>query len=139
MDSEEWDAYSIGEKVDLDNDGENELIINGPYGGIYLDARDNKVYKFVEGKGTALILSYTYYNGAVWIMYSNISSAGFEFYHMEKFEGADNLTAEMNFGEEFDINNPEAGVKYTLNGTEISYDEYTALCNKIFAAEVSTS
>ena len=139
MDSEEWDAYSIGEKVDLDNDGENELIINGPYGGIYLDARDSKVYEFAEGEGTALVLSYTYYNGAIWIMYSNRSSAGFEFYHMEKFEGADNLTAEMNFGEEFDMNNPEAGVKYTLNGTEISYDEYTALCSKIFAAEVSTN
>ena len=139
MDSEEGDAYSIGERVDLDNDGENELIINGPYGGIYLDARDDKVYEFAAGEGTVLILSYTYYNGAVWIMYSNRSSAGFEFYHMEKFEGADNLTAEMNFGEEFDVNNAEAGIKYTLNGAEISYDEYTELCSKIFAAEVNTN
>ncbi len=139
MDSEEWDSYSVGEKVDLDNDGENELIINGPYGGIYLDARDNKVYEFAAPGGTALTLSYTYYNGAVWIMYSNRSSAGFEFYHMEKFEGADNLTAEMNFGEEFDVNNAEAGIKYTLNGAEISYDEYTELCSKIFAAEVNTN
>ena len=139
MDSEEGDSYSIGEKVDLDNDGENELIINGPYGGIYLDARDNKVYEFAVADGTALILSYTYYNGAVWIMYSNRSSAGFEFYHMEKFEGADNLVAEMNFGEEFDINNAEAGIKYTWNETEISYDEYTELCSKIFAAEVNTN
>ena len=139
MDSEEWDTYSIGEKVDLDNDGENELIINGPYGGIYLDARDDKVYEFAAVEGTACILSYTYYNGAVWIMYSNRSSAGFEFYHMEKFEGADNLTAEMNFGEEFDPDNAEAGIKYTLNGAEISYDEYTELCSKIFAAEVNTN
>ena len=139
LDSEEWEAYSIGEKVDLDNDGENELIINGPYGGIYLDARDDKVYEFAAGEGTVLVLSYTYYNGAVWIMYSNRSSAGFEFYHMEKFEGADNLTAEMNFGEEFDPNNAEAGIKYTLNGAEISYDEYTELCSKIFAAEVNTN
>ncbi len=139
MDSEEWDAYSIGEKVDLDNDGENELIINGPYGGIYLDARDDKVYEFAAGEGTALILSYTYYNGAVWIMYSNRSSAGFEFYHMEKYEGADNLTVEMDFGEEFDQNNAEAGIKYTLNGAEVSYDEYTELCSKIFAAEVNTN
>jgi hypothetical protein len=54
---QEWDAYSIGEKTDLDNDGENELIINGPYGGIYLDARDNKVYEFASGEGSALILS----------------------------------------------------------------------------------
>ena len=139
LDSEEWEAYSIGEKVDLDNDGENELIINGPYGGIYLDARDDKVYEFAAGEGTVLILSYTYYNGAVWIMYSNRSSAGFEFYHMEKFEGADNLTAEMNFGEEFDPDNAEAGIKYTLDGAEISYDEYTELCSKIFAAEVNTN
>ena len=139
MDSEEGDAYSIGERVDLDNDGENELIINGPYGGIYLDARDDKVYEFAAVEGTACILSYTYYNGAVWIMYSNRSSAGFEFYHMEKFEGADNLTAEMNFGEEFDPDNAEAGIKYTLNGAEISYDEYTELCSKIFAAEVNTN
>ena len=134
------DAYSVGEKVDLDNDGESELIINGPYGGIYLDARDNKVYEFAAGEGTALILSYTYYNGAVWIMYSNRSSAGFEFYHMEKFEGADNLVAEMNFGEELaDPNNAESEMKYTLNGSEISYDEYTELCSKIFAAEVNTN
>lgn len=139
LDSEEWGTYSIGEKVDLDNDGENELIINGPYGGIYLDARGDKVYEFASGGGTVLVLSYTYYNGAVWIMYSNRSSAGFEFYHMEKFEGADNLTAEMNFGEEFDPNNAEAGIKYTLDGAEISYDEYTELCSKIFAAEVNTN
>lgn len=139
MDFGEWDSFSIGEKVDLDNDGENELVLNGPYGGMYLDARDNRVYEFAAAGGTAVILSYTYYNGAVWILYSNRSSAGFEFYHMEKFEGADNLVAEMNFGEEFDVNNAEAGVKYTLNGVEISADEYTALCSKILAAEVSTN
>ena len=134
----EWDSYSIGEKVDLDNDGENELVINGPYGGIYLDARNNNVYEFAAGDGTAVILSYTYYNGSVWIMYSNRSSTGFEYYHLEKFEGAENLVAEMNFGEEFDINNPEAGIKYTWNETEISYDEYTTLCSKIFAAQVTS-
>ena len=139
MDSEDWDSYSIGEKVDLDNDGEDELVICGPYGGTYLDARDNKVYEFAAVDGNALTLSYTWYNGAIWIMYSSRSSAGFEFYHMEKFEGADNLVAEMNFGEEFDINNAEAGLKYTLNGNEISYDEYTELCSKIFAAQVNTN
>lgn len=140
MDAEEGDSFSVGEKVDLDNDGENELIVNGPYGGIYFDARDNKVYEFAVAEGTALVLSYTYYNGAVWIMYSNKSSAGFEYYHMEKYEGADNLVAEMYFGEELvDPDNAEAGLKYTLNGTEISCDEYTELCSKIFAAEVYTN
>ena len=140
MDSEEWDSYSIGERVDLDNDGEEELVISGPYGGIYLDARNNKVYKLAAGEGNALMLSYTYYNGAIWIMYSNSMNAGYEAYHMEKFEGADNLVAEMNFGEELvDPNDSESETKYTLNGTIISYDEYTELCSKIFAAQVETN
>ena len=48
--------------------------------------------------------------------------------------------AEMNFSEEaVDENNMGAGMKYILNGTEISYDEYTELGSKIFAAEVNTN
>ncbi len=140
MDSEEWDSYSVGEKADLDNDGENELIICGPYGGKYLDARDNKVYEFAAGDGNAIMLSYVVYDGATWIMYSNRMNVGYKLYHLEKFEGADNLVAEMNFGEEVvDENNTESGMKYTWNGTEISYDEYTELCSRIFATEVNTN
>ncbi len=140
MDSGEWDSYSIGERVDLDNDGENELIICGPYGGIYLDVRNNKVYEFAVGEGDALVLSYVFYNGSTWIMYSNRMHAGYEAYHIEKFEGADNLVSEMNFHEELvDEDNVEGKEKYTLNGTEISYDEYFELCSKIFATEVTTT
>ena len=140
MDSGEWDSYSIGERVDLDNDGENELIICGPYGGIYLDVRNNKVYEFAVGEGDSLVLSYVFYNGSTWIMYSNRMHTGYEAYHMEKFEGADNLVAEMNFHEELvDEDNVEGKEKYTLNGTEISYDEYFELCSKIFATEVTTT
>ena len=140
MDSGEWDSYSIGERLDLDNDGEDELIICGPYGGIYLDARNNKVYEFAVGEGDSLVLSYVVYNGSTWIMYSNRMHTGYEAYHMEKFEGADNLVAEMNFYEELvDEDNVEGKEKYTLNGTEISYDEYFELCSRIFAAEVTTT
>ena len=137
--SGEKNSYSIGEKMDLDNDGENELIIRGTYGGVYFDARDNKVYAFARGDGDANILSYTYYNGEIWILYSNRVNEGAESYHMEKYEGADNLVAKMNFSEKFaDANNPKAGKKYVVNGKEISSDEYAAFASKIFAAEEST-
>jgi hypothetical protein len=67
-------------------------------------------------------------------------NAGYESYHMEKFEEADNLVAEMNLSEELvDEDNVEGEEKYTLNGIEISYDEYFELCSKIFAAEVTTN
>ena len=139
-DSQGEELYSIGERVDLDNDGENELVICGPYGGIYLDCRDDKVYEFARGDGSAIVLSYTYYNGDVWIMYSNDMNAGYETYHMEKYEGADNLAAEMNFGEELiDENDPDSGMKYFWNGKEVSNDEYDAVCSKIFAAQENTN
>lgn len=139
MNSEEWDSYSIGERVDLDNDGEYELILCGPYGGIYLDARDNKVYEFATGDGNANELCYTYYNGEIWIMYSNRMNEEYQAYHLVKYEGADNMCGEMNFSEELvDANNPEAGMKYILNGKEVSYDLYNSFNSKITAAEVYT-
>lgn len=139
MDTGEWDSYSVGERVDLDNDEESELILCGPYGGIYLDVRDNKVYEFAAGDGNANSLSYTCFNGSVWIMYSNCTNVGYEAYYMAKYEGADNLVAEISFGEEpIDATNPELGMKYIWNGKEVSCDEYSAYCSKIFAAEVNT-
>ena len=139
MHTQEWDSYSVGERIDLDNDGENELILCGPYGGIYLDVRDNKVYEFAAGDGNANSLSYTYFNGYVWVLYSNCTNAGYEAYYMAKYEGADNLVAEISFGEEpVDAVNPELGMKYIWNGNEVSYEEYSAYCSKIFAAQVNT-
>lgn len=139
MDSEEGDSYSIGERADLDNDGEEELILCGPYGGIYLDARDGKVYEFAAGEGDFLVLSYVVYHGDTWILYSNRAQAGYESYHMEKFEGADHLVAEMDFSEELvDEDSAEGEETYVLNGKELSYEEYYDFSSKIFAAEVTT-
>ena len=73
-------------------------------------------------------------------MYSNCVTPGYEYYHMKKYEGADNLVAEIRFSAEpMDEENPQAGVKYVLNGKEISYEEYAAFCSKVFAAEESTT
>ena len=45
VDEEDWISYSVGERIDLDNDGENELILNGPYGGMYIDRARCKRWK----------------------------------------------------------------------------------------------
>lgn len=74
VDEEDWFSYSVGERIDLDNDGENEQIMNGPYGGKYFDARVGKVYVLAEGDGTAQTLSYTDYDNAVWIVHSEYYS-----------------------------------------------------------------
>ena len=73
-------------------------------------------------------------------MYSDAVNAGYEYCHMERLEGADNLLGEINFSEELiDGNNLESGVKYTRNGIEISYDESMELGSKIFAPQVNTN
>lgn len=139
MDSEEWDAYSIGDREDLDNDGEEELILCGPYGGKYLDARDGEVNEFAVGDGTAESLSYTYYQGYVWILYSNEMNSGYKVYHMERYDGADSKVNEMDFSEEYrDENDPEKGSIYVINSDEVSEETYNELCSRIFAAQMNT-
>ena len=53
VNSDEWDSYSVGLRVDLDNDGVDELILNGPYGGMYLDSVGDRVV--VEKSDAVLI------------------------------------------------------------------------------------
>ena len=140
MGSEEWDAYSVGDREDLDNDGEEELILSGPYGGKYLDARDGEVYEFAAGDGTAVNLSYTYYQGFVWIMYSNEMNSDYKAYHMERYDGADHKVNELDFSEEAkDENDPETNMIYTINNEEVSSEAYDEMCSKIFAAQMNTN
>ncbi len=123
------DEYSVGERTDLDNDGEDELIVNGPYGGMYLDARDGKVYCFAAGEGTGLALSHTRYNGAVWIVYSNRTSAGYEACHLERYAGAGHLAEEMDLSAETGASGQTV---YTLDGAAITKEEYDGLCSQLF-------
>ena len=85
---DDWESYSYDDDcfVDLDNDDENELILNGPYGGMYLDARDGKVYVLAEGEGTAGTLSYAEYEGLIYIVHSDTSHAGRQIHLFDRYE-----------------------------------------------------
>ena len=105
----------------------------------YLDARDGEVYEFAAGDGTAESLSYTYYQGYVWILYSNEMNSGYKVYHMERYDGADSKVNEMDFSEEYrDENDPEKGSIYVINSDEVSEETYNELCSRIFAAQMNT-
>lgn len=133
IDVEDWESYSIGERMDLDNDGENEQILYGPYGGMYLDASDGKVKVFVCAEGNAGSLSYAYSESddAIWIVYSDVMHAGRECHFLEKYSGADNMvetaSLEMYFGKE--------GATYYVDGREVSKSVYKEEYLKYFGAE----
>ncbi len=91
FDEEDYFSHSVGGRADLDNDGEKEQILNGPYGGIYLDARDGAVHVLACGEGTAGVLFYTVYEQAFWIVHCDTTHAGRQVYWLEKYDGGGNI------------------------------------------------
>lgn len=126
------DGTELGDRVDLDNDGENELIIMNYYGGYYIDVRDDEVCIFVQGTGTARMLHYIEYDDAIWIYHSDTSHLGRQIYEFEKYEGGDKLVDSFDLKDEYwdDINHV-----YTYRGKEISKEEYDRIFGEIFGTE----
>ncbi len=133
-DEEDWYSYSVGERIDLDNDGEDEQMINGPYGGIYVDARDGKVYVLAEGDGTAAVLSYTHYDNAAWIVHSDTSHGGRQMYRLTKYDGDGSVADEFLLSAEY-WDSPDGRYNensdFTYRDEKITMEEYEALTKKI--------
>lgn len=135
FDEGDYFSYSAGERIDLDNDGENEQIVNGPYGGIYLDARDAKVYVLAEGEGTTGVLSYTDYDHATWIVHSDTTHVGRETYWLTRYDGEGNIVDEFQLGAEYwDSPDDKYGETsdFTYRDKKISMGEYETLREEIF-------
>lgn len=137
MDLEEWDSYSVGERIDLDNDGENELILNGPYGGMYLDARAGNVYILATGDGTSQVLSHISYDDAMWIVHSDTTHQGRKVYWLTKYDGGGNIVDEFTLSAEY-WDSPDdkynADSDFTFRDQKISMEEYEALHKEIFGS-----
>ena len=128
---DDWESYSYDDDsfVDLDNDGENEFILYGPYGGIYLDARDGKVYVLSGGEGTAGVIGYAEYEGLTYIYHADTSHAGRQIYLFDRYEEgviveSFDLSAEYwdNENDQYDEDSD-----FTFKGEKITMEEYEAL------------
>ncbi len=138
MNPEEWDAYSVGDRRDLDNDGEEELIMNGPYGGMYLDVKDGKVMVLAEGEGTAGEMTYVEYENAIWIVHSDISHVGRMLYNFKKYKGANNIIDEFDLNAEYydkedDIYDETS--RFTYRGKKITMEKFEKLRSEILGIE----
>lgn len=134
-DEEDMDyfKYSLGEMVDIDNDEEDELIINGPYGGMYLDYVDDKVVVFAEGEGTASQLSYVYYDNAYWIVYSDTTHTGRIVYILTKYNSSKTVIDSFELSAEFYDTEYEYGEFY-YRDEAITMEEFEELRNDIFGS-----
>lgn len=134
-DEEDWMCYSVGERIDLDNDGENEQIVNGPYGGIYFDARDGKVYVLDKGEGTAGELSYADYDNVTWIVHSDTTHVGRQMFWLKRYDGGGNIVDEFKLGASYwdsDDDKYDENSDFTYRDEKISMSEYEELRKEIF-------
>ena len=131
---EEWtyDAFYLGDMLDLDNDGEDEFILDGPYGGMYFDVLDGDLYVFAAATGNAGSLKYTYYEGDCWIVYHDTTHSGRLCYWLYKYEGADNLVDSMTL---MGFMDSEDNTEYTFNGESITEGEFVMIHNEIFGVK----
>ena len=134
-DPEEWDSYFVSdEKADLDNDGEDELIVTGPYGGMYLDERDDKVYVLAQGEGTAGELSYVKYEGKTYIVHRDTSHGGRQIYILDCYNGKGEVEDSFTLSAEYWENENDTydeNSDFTFRDEKISMDEFEKLRDEI--------
>nr|MCR4831706.1 hypothetical protein [Pseudobutyrivibrio sp.] len=66
----DWDSSSVYGYLDVDNDGEDELIITNAYGASLFDAKDGKVKMFASGGGTGNTVLLANYENAYWVVHA---------------------------------------------------------------------
>ena len=134
-DPDEWDSYYYDDDsyIDVDNDGENELHLYGPYGGKVLDVRDGEIYDLTEGEGTAGELCFGEYEGLTYICHRDVSHAGRQIHLFDRYENGEivesfELNAEY-WENTFDSYDRDSD--FTFKGEKITMTEYEALAKEI--------
>ena len=123
-DEEEWTRYYASDTLDIDNDGQYELVLEGPYGGMFLDARDNKIYVLDMGSGTGDQIRYTYYKNKYWIVHTYFSALE-EAYRFYSYDKDGNVT------ETIYLHNVK-DTEYHLGEQEISRKEYEEMLSELY-------
>ena len=127
------DYFEVGPREDLDNDGERELIIYGPYGGKYVDARDGGVYELTCGDGTALHLCYADYNNKTYICHVDNSHGGRETFLMDQYNGDGEIVESTSLRAEFwELGYFDETAECHFGDEAISTDRYLELREMIF-------
>lgn len=128
FDEESWDSYSLGVRADVDNDGENEQILNGPYGGMCLDIQGDCVRIMEHGQGTAVVLDYVLVGDIYWIVYKDTGHRR-AYFHFIRYCGGETIEEEhiLKWSEE---ENGER--RYYYDDEEITKEEYEDIVMKYY-------
>lgn len=132
MDSQDEDSYSVGDRIDLDNDGIEELILSGPNGGMYLDVLDTQVAVFAMGDGTSFDLSYAEYDSAIWIIYSDTTHVGRKSYSLTKYNGIDKVVDAFDINCEYQGDNYDENSDFHIRDEKVTMEEFEKIMMELF-------
>ena len=126
--------------ANLDADSDYEMVVRGPYGGTYLDARNGKVYIIATGQGTANEISYAEYDEQNWIMESDTTHGGRQWYHLRRLDSDGTIIEEFTLAKYYWDNPGEPDgpdTVYEYNGEEITKFEYDRILGSLDIVKTS--
>ena len=128
---DEMDDYSVGERVDIDNDGEAEQLFDGPFGIRIIDAfypLENffRMYCYDFGGENGATAACVKYQDASWVLVQDVAE-DHAAYTMIKFSGMQNEVERFEFGWK---TSADGSKNYYQNENGISEDDF----NQLFGA-----
>jgi len=131
--NEPLDYYYVEGRADIDNDGENELLLGGTYGGKFIDASNDKVFVMTEGEGTAGELDYCFYEGKAYVLHEDVSHGGRLVYIFSEYDSTgkelDSFSLEA-WSESSEYDSDETA-EYSFKEQTINCDEFNRIRNEI--------
>lgn len=128
FDEESWDSFSLGLRADVDNDGENEQILEGPYGGMCLDVREERVWVLAHGQGTATVVECILVDDIYWIVYKDTGHRR-AYFHFIRYCGGETIEEEHILKWSEEENNER---RYYYDDEEITKEEYEDILMKYY-------
>ena len=129
------DSLKASGRIDVNNDGKKDLILEDYYGETYICENDGKLYVLAEPNGTAVRTSHTYYDGAEWIVTMDVGHAGRESYYLTKYNGDGEVVDEFELSAEYwdslDDRYDENS-DFSYRGESITMQEFEKLRDEIF-------
>ena len=123
---DDWNYYKMGEKKDVDNDGEEEQIIDGPMGGFYLDRTDDKILISRPGEYTYGNMEFIDKEDGCWIKYQDTGHVGRSYFEMIKMKGSE-IEEDIKFNSYDEYKEDGSTVDHTvyqINDEEVTKEEF---------------
>ncbi len=130
---EDFDQDPAVYTYDVDEDGEDELLVNTFYYGFDIfDVRDGELYLLAWGDGTAAVCNVYAGDGHTYVGHSDFTHAGRQYLTLERYDGTGQVveTLEINaeyWDEEDDTYKEDSDFSY--NGQKITMQEYEKYMN----------